>query len=61
MLPNLALVSATIGLLSLMGLIYREVGRDMAPPERASFAGGALVLLVVTAWHVISTAGGAAH
>src|SRR4029453_4599500 len=61
MLPNLALITATAGLLSIMGLIYREVGPELGSTERASFAGGALVILVVAVWHLLSTAGGAAH
>jgi hypothetical protein len=61
MLPNLALITATLGLLLIMGMIYREVGSELAAPERTSFAGGAVVILVVAAWHLIATAGGAAH
>jgi hypothetical protein len=61
MLPNLALIVATLGLLGIMGLIYREVGGELAPLERTSFAGGAVVILAVAAWHLIATAGGAAH
>jgi hypothetical protein len=61
MLPNLALITATAGLLLIMGLIYREVGPELATPERTSFAGGAVVILVVALWHLIATAGGAAH
>jgi hypothetical protein len=61
MLPNLALITATLGLLLIMWLIYREVGSELGSAERTSFGGGALVILAVAAWHLLSTAGGAAH
>jgi hypothetical protein len=61
MLPNLALATATVGLLLIMWMIYREVGSEMAPADRTAFAGGAVVILAVSAWHLIATAGSAGH
>ena len=61
MLPNLAIIAATLGLLLIMGLIYRESAKDMGGTEKAAFGGGALVIVVVAVVHLISTAGGGGH
>jgi hypothetical protein len=61
MLPNLGLIAATLGLLLLMALIYREVGSEMGSFERTSFGGGALVIVIVAVVHLLATAGGGAH
>jgi hypothetical protein len=61
MLANLALATATAGLLLVMWMIYRDVGSEMAPADRTAFAGGAVVILAVAAWHLIATASSAAH
>lgn len=61
MLPNLALAVATLGLLLIMGLAYREVGSELGSLEKTSFAGGAAVILLIAVVHIAATAGGAAH
>lgn len=61
MLPNLGLITATLGLLIIMVLVYREVSSEMGSFEKTSFAGGALVIVAVAVVHLVSTAGGAAH
>ena len=61
MLPNLGLGTATLGLLLIMVLVYREVGGEMGSFEKGSFAGGALVILAVAVVHIAATAGGTAH
>jgi hypothetical protein len=61
MLPNLGLIAATVGLLLIMWLIYREVGSEMGSVEKTSFGGGALIILVVAVVHLLTTAGGGAH
>jgi hypothetical protein len=61
MLPNLALAAATFGLLLIMYLIYREMKTEMDTFEKSSFAGGALVVLIVAIVHIVSTAGGGGH
>ncbi len=57
MLPDLALITATAGLLLIMWMIYREIGPELAGPERTSFAGGAVVILAVAAWHLLASGG----
>ena len=61
MLPNLGLISATLGLLLIMWLIYREVGSEMGSVERTCFGGGALVIVAVAVVHLLTTAGGGGH
>jgi hypothetical protein len=61
MLPNLGLITATLGLLLIMWLIYREVGSEMGSLERTSFGGGAVVILLVAIVHLMATAGGGGH
>jgi hypothetical protein len=61
MLPNVALAVATLGLLLIMVLVYREVGAELKPFDKTSFGGGALVILLVAIVHIAATAGGGAH
>lgn len=61
MLPNLGLITATLGLLTIMGMIYREVGSELGSFEKTSFAGGGLVIVAVAVIHLVATAGGAGH
>jgi hypothetical protein len=61
MLPNLGLIAATLGLLLIMGLVYRDVGSELGSFEKTSFAGGALVILLVAVVHLLASGGGAAH
>jgi hypothetical protein len=61
MLPNLALMAATLGLLLIMFLIYREMKDEMDTLEKSSFGGGAVIVLVVAVVHILATSGGAGH
>jgi hypothetical protein len=61
MLPNLALMAATLGLLLIMFLIYREMKDEMDTLEKSSFGGGAVIVLVVAVAHILATSGGAGH
>ena len=61
MLPNLALISATLGLLLIMFLIYREQKDEMDTFEKSSFGGGAVIVLVVAVVHILATSGGGGH
>jgi|GEM_PF-6966025 len=61
MLNNIALVVATLGLLAILGLIYREVRSEAGPLERNSIVAGAVVIVVVAAWHLAATATGGSH
>ena len=58
MLPNLALVVATIGLLTILWMIYREVREQAGPLEKNSLVAGAVTVVLVMVWHVATTAGG---
>jgi hypothetical protein len=58
MLPNLALIAATLGLLIIMFLIYREMKGEMDTLEKSSFGGGAVVVVIVAAAHILATSGG---
>jgi len=61
MLPNLGLITATLGLLVILGMVYKEVGGELGSVEKTSFAGGGLVIVVVAAVHLLATASGSAH
>ena len=61
MLPNLALMAATLGLLLIMFLIYREKKDEMDSFEKTSFGGGAAIVLIVAVVHILATSGGAGH
>lgn len=61
MFPNLGLITATLGLLLIMFLIYRETGKEMDTVEKTSFGGGALVVVVVAVVHLLASAGGGGH
>ena len=58
MLPNLALIVATIGLLTILWMIYREVREQAGPLEKNSLVAGAVTVVLVMVWHVATTAGG---
>jgi hypothetical protein len=58
MLPNLALIAATLGLLLIMFLIYREMKEEMDTLEKSSFGGGAVVVVIVAIAHILTTGGG---
>jgi hypothetical protein len=61
MLPNLALIAATLGLLLIMFLIYREMKDEMDTLEKSSFGGGAVVVVIVAVAHILTTSGGGGH
>ena len=61
MLGNIALVVATVGLLGILWMIYREVRDEVGPLEKNSLVAGAITVVVVAAWHIASTAGGGGH
>ena len=61
MLPNLALIAATLGLLLIMFLIYREMKEEMDTLEKSSFGGGAVVVVIVAVAHILTTSGGGGH
>jgi len=58
MLPNLALIVATIGLLTILWMIYREVREQAGPLEKNSLVAGAVTVVLVMVWHVATTSGG---
>ena len=61
MLPTLALISATIGLLLIIFLIYREQRAETGSAERSMLVVVGLVTLVVGAYHTLSAGSGGAH
>jgi formate hydrogenlyase subunit 3/multisubunit Na+/H+ antiporter MnhD subunit len=61
MLPTLGLISATIGLLLIIFLIYREQKAECGPAERNMLLVVGLVTLVVGAFHILSAGSGGAH
>lgn len=61
MLANVALTVATIGLLAILWMIYREVRDEAGPLEKNSLVAGAVTVVLVAAWHIVATAGGAGH
>jgi hypothetical protein len=61
MRPNLALIAATVGLLLIMFLIYREMKDEMGTLEKSSFGGGALIVVIVAVVHILATGSGGGH
>ena len=61
MLPSLALIAGTLGLLLIIFLVYREQRNETAPAERRMLVAVALVTLTVAAYHVLGSGGGAGH
>jgi hypothetical protein len=61
MLPTLALISATVGLLLIIFLVFREQRAEAGSTERNMLIAVALVTLVVGAWHIVSAGSGGAH
>jgi hypothetical protein len=61
MLPNLAVLVATLGLLAILWMIYREVREQVGPLERNSLIAGAATIVAVAVWHVVTSGGGGAH
>jgi hypothetical protein len=59
MLPTLALITATIGLLLIIFLVYREERAESGSAERNMLVVVGLVTLVVGAFHILSSGGGA--
>jgi hypothetical protein len=58
MLANVALTIATIGLLAILWMIYREVRDEAGPLEKNSLVAGAVTVVLVAVWHIASTGGG---
>jgi hypothetical protein len=58
MLPTLALISATIGLLLIIFLVYREQRAESGSPERSMLWAVGLVTLAVGAFHILSAGSG---
>ena len=58
MLPTLGLIAATIGLLLIIYLIYREQKGETGSAERNMLLVVSIVALSVTAWHVLFAGGG---
>lgn len=52
MLPTLALLSALIGLLLILYLIYREQKSEVGSRERSMLVLVSLVMITVAAWHI---------
>jgi hypothetical protein len=52
MLPTLALISALIGLLLIISLIYREQKGEMGSRERSLLVTVSIVMIAVAAWHI---------
>jgi hypothetical protein len=61
MLPNLGLITATVGLLAILYIIDREARHELSPAERGSLAAGALIVVGVAAIHLFVTSGGGGH
>jgi hypothetical protein len=61
MLPTLALISATIGLLLIIFLIYRELRAESGSAERSMLVLVGLVTLVVGAYHILAAGSGGGH
>ena len=62
MFPVLAIATATIGLLLILALIFREVKDDVGSTEKGALAGGAVLAIAVSVWQVIAHwPGGGAH
>jgi hypothetical protein len=59
MLPTLGLIAATIGLLLIIFLVYREQKSEAAPAERNMLIAVSVVTLVVAAWHIVGPGSGA--
>ncbi len=61
MLPTLALISATIGLLLIIFLISREQRAESGSTERSMLVVVGLVTLVVGAYHILAAGSGGGH
>lgn len=62
MLPTLALASATIGLLLIIFLVFREQRSEAAKAERNMLVLVSVVSLTVAAYHIIAgMTGGGGH
>ena len=61
MLPTLGLISATVGLLLIIFLVFREQRAEAGSAERNMLLAVGLVTLVVGAYHILSAGTGGAH
>lgn len=58
MLANLAVLVATLGLLVILWMVYREVRESAGPLERNSLIAGAATVVIVAVWHLATAGGG---
>lgn len=61
MLPTLGLISATLGLLLIILLIFREQKNESGSVERNMLLVVSLVTVSVAAWHIFSAGSGGTH
>jgi hypothetical protein len=62
MLPTLGLASATIGLLLIIFLVFKEQRQEAAKAERNMLLAVSVVALMVAAWHIVGAGmGGGGH
>jgi len=61
MLPTFALASATIGLLLIIFLVYREQRSETGKVERNMLISVSVISLVVAAYHIIAGLSGGPH
>lgn len=61
MLPTLGLAAATIGLLLIIFLVYREQKRETGSAERNMLLLVSVVTLSVAAWHIFAAGSGGHH
>jgi len=52
MFPTLALISALLGLLIIIFLIYREQKDEIGSRERSLLVTVSIVMITVAAWHI---------
>ena len=61
MLPTFGLIAATIGLLLIIFLVYREQKSETRSAERNMLLLVSVVTLSVAAWHIVSAGAGGGH
>jgi hypothetical protein len=63
MLPILGVIAATVGLLTIIFLIRREVGSEAGPLESNALLGTGALAVAVCVWYVVThlPSGGGGH
>jgi hypothetical protein len=61
MLPTLGLISATLGLLLIIFIVFREQRSEAGPAERNMLVAVSVVTVVVAAWHILAAGAGGGH